>query len=327
MRTQQSHKLAVVSAIINASIIGLSFLFMKSALQSADPFTALAYRFILSFLVLSIPVALGWIKINIRGKSLRPILGMAILYPTLFFALQAFGLQHASSAEGGILYAFTPVLTVLFAGYFLKERTTLKQKFAIALSVFGVLFVVIMKGTKLDLSHMAGIILLFFSVLSFSGYSVFARKLSGQFRPIELTYIMMAIGSIAFGAMALVQHGVNGTMEQLVQPLTVGSFWIAILYLGLLSSLISLLLQTYTLSKMEASKMSVFSNLATIVSMIGGVLVFGEQITIYDILGSIMIIVGVIGTLIWGKRNTAQPEVLESNSHAVKPAPHAKANQ
>ncbi|MOA55890.1 EamA-like transporter family protein [compost metagenome] len=75
--------------------------------------------------------------------------------------------------------------------------------------------------------------------------------------------------------------------------------------------------------------MSVFSNLATVVSMIGGVLVFGEQITIYDMLGSVMIITGVIGTLVWGKRKPApaQAELQKTNSHAVTPPSQVRANQ
>lgn len=49
------------------------------------------------------------------------------------------------------------------------------------------------------------------------------------------------------------------------------------------------------LSKIEASKMSVFSNLGTVISIIAGVIFLKEEIYYYHILGSILIIIGVIG--------------------------------
>jgi drug/metabolite transporter (DMT)-like permease len=50
------------------------------------------------------------------------------------------------------------------------------------------------------------------------------------------------------------------------------------------------------LSKIEASKMSVFGNLATLISMIAGVIFLQEQLEYYHIIGAIMIIAGILGT-------------------------------
>jgi drug/metabolite transporter (DMT)-like permease len=321
MKTNHGVKWAVLSAIVYSVIVGFSFLFMKSALEFADPFVALAYRFIISFIVMSVPVGLGLIKLQFRGKSFRGLLWLALLYPTLFFALQAFGLKYATSAEGGILYAFTPILTVMCASYFLKERTNRLQKLSIAISVFGVLLMVLVKGVGLDPSHLVGILLLFLSVLSFAGYGVLARKLTQQFSPAELTYFMMGVGSIVFGLIALVQHGMNGTMSALVTPLTYGSFWTSILYLSVLSSLLSFLLITFTLSKMEASKVSVFSNLSTVVSMIAGAVLLGESVTLYDWIGSALIIAGVIGMNIRGNRAVSAPASASAAKQQKSAAP------
>ena len=117
--------------------------------------------------VLSIPVALGLVKLNYRGKPLIKVLLLATTYPLGFFTLQAYGLLHTSSAEGGILYAFTPIVTMVFASLFLKETTNVLQKLSIFLSVFGVLFIFIMKGSTLDWSNMTGIILLVLDLCGF----------------------------------------------------------------------------------------------------------------------------------------------------------------
>lgn len=48
--------------------------------------------------------------------------------------------------------------------------------------------------------------------------------------------------------------------------------------------------------------MSVFTNLSTIVSIAAGAVFLGEQITVYHWIGSFLIIAGVIGTNLLGRK-------------------------
>lgn len=52
-------RLAYLFAVLNAVIIGFSFLFTKIAIEYAHPLDTLTYRFAASFIVMSIPVAFG----------------------------------------------------------------------------------------------------------------------------------------------------------------------------------------------------------------------------------------------------------------------------
>lgn len=298
-------KLAYLCAVLNAAIIGFSFLFTKVALEQASPIDTLAFRFAASFVVMSLPVALGWVKLNYRGKPLFKILLLGTLYPLGFFTLQTFGLQHATSAEGGILFAFTPVITMLLAFLFLKEVTTLLQKASIFLSVFGVVFIFAMKGGGIDFSNLQGLSLLLLSCLAAGGYNVMARSLTRTFRPAEISYLLMGIGFITFLLASLAAHIHAGTVNRLFEPLNSGAFLLSILYLGVLSSLVTALATNYALSKMESSRMSVFSNLSTVVSIAAGAILLGEEITYYHLIGSALIIVGVLGTNLRKQRKTA----------------------
>ena len=277
MNNQKGIKLAYLFAVLNAVIIGFSFLFAKIALDYARPLDTLTYRFAASFAVLSIPVGLGIVRMNYRGKPLVKALLLATTYPLGFFTLQAYGLLHTSSAEGGILYAFTPIVTMVLASLFLKETTNVLQKLSIFLSVFGVLFIFIMKGSTLDWSNMTGIILLVLTCVAFAGYSVLARSLSKQFSPVEISYFMLGIGFATFLIVSLTSHASAGTFEVFLSPLSNPSFIVAILFLGLLSSLVTALTGNYVLSKIEASKMSVFTNLSTIVSIAAGPFFLGKK--------------------------------------------------
>jgi drug/metabolite transporter (DMT)-like permease len=292
-----NHKnIAYIAAIVHAFIVGFSFLFVKLALTISDPIDTLAHRFTASFLALSIPVLLGKIQLNFTLKDILHILPLAVLYPAMFFAFQVSGLVYATSSEAGIILASIPIFTMFLASYFLKEKTSYLQSLFLGLSVAGVIYILAMKGTSFETSQLLGTSLLLLSCLSSAGYSVLARPLTQKFKPLELTFIMLILAFFAFNILSLIRHSMNGTIMQYFEPLSNQLFLISILYLGVLSSLGTSWLSNYALSKIEASKMSVFGNLATLISMVAGVIFLQEQLEYYHIIGAIMIIAGILGT-------------------------------
>lgn len=286
---------AYIAAVIYAFIVGLSFLFVKLALAISDPIDTLAHRFTVSFLAISIPVLFGKIQLNFTLRDMIDILPLAVLYPAMFFGFQISGLLYTTSSEAGIILASIPIFTMFLASYFLKEKTNYLQSISLGLSVTGVIYILVMKGASFETSKILGTSLLLLSSLSFAGYSVLARPLTKKFKPLELTFMMLTIAFIAFNILSLIRHGMNGTISHYFDPLTNQVFLISILYLGVLSSLGTSWLSNYVLSKIEASKMSVFGNLATLISMIAGVIFLQEQLEYYHIIGAIMIIAGILG--------------------------------
>ncbi|WP_028549934.1 DMT family transporter [Paenibacillus sp. UNC451MF] len=287
---------AYLAAALYAIIISLSFLFVKLALTVSDPMDAMAHRFTISWLAISIPVLFGWVRLHISWKDILRILPLSLLYPAMFFSLQVYGLSYSSSSEGGIIQATVPIFTMILAAIFLKERTTLWQKLSVMVSVAGVVFIFIMQGAELAADHLMGISLLVLSCLSFAGYNVLARPLSQKFKAMEISFIMLTIGFVCFNGMALVKHGLDGSIQTFLQPLTSPTFVLSTLYLGVLSSLVTTLLLTYAISRLEASKLSVFSNLSTLISMGAGVVFLGEKLEYYHVIGAVMIVAGVLGT-------------------------------
>ena len=103
--------------------------------------------------------------------------------------------------------------------------------------------------------------------------------------------------------MSLGRHLLNGTAGSFFSPLSEPGFIAAFVYLGVLSSLVTSLLTNFALSKIDASRMCVFTNLSTVISIIAGVVFLKENIYFYHLIGSLMIIGGVIGTNCFCKRN------------------------
>lgn len=251
---------AYISALLYSFIIGFSFMFVKLALTITNPLDTLAHRFTVAFIAASIPVIFGFVKLNISFKNILALLPLAIFYPALFFAFQAFGLVYTSSSEAGIIQAAIPIFTMILASYFLKEYTNIWQKTSVLISVIGVIYIFIMNGIVAHKTSFIGVILILLSALSSACYNVLARKMTKKFKLMDLTYPMTALGFISFNSIAIVDHLNTGTITIYFKPFTNGTFLISILYLGLLSSLLTALLLNYSLSYIEAAKISVFSN-------------------------------------------------------------------
>ncbi len=316
MKDQQK---AIVAALLNAGITGLSFLFLKMALAVTNPVDTLAHRFTVAFIAASIPIVFGWIKLSIKPKDMLTIIPLAMLYPILFFTLQAFGLVYTTSSEAGIIQATVPIFTMIMAAFFLGESSTWLQKLSTLLSVGGVVYIFAMKGLGVSSGSGSsiGTILILLSAFSMAGYSVLARKMTKSFHYIDMTYMVALLGFIFFNGLSVIRHSAEGTLSTYFAPFASSAFIISIVFLGILSSLMTSFMTNFALSKMEASKLSVFNNLSTLVTIVAGVLFLQEQLAYYHLIGAVMIIIGVIGTNFLGAKSKNQNRTPQTKSTSV----------
>ncbi|OEH92349.1 DMT family transporter [Bacillus solimangrovi] len=287
---KQTTMLPVLAGIISSIIVGFSYLFLKNIVSEASALSILSYRFTIAFIAMSVLVLFKVIKVDFRGKPVLPLILFSIVQPVLAFSFQTYGMKYASSSEAGIITALVPIFVMFFAAMFLKESTTTLQKFSILLSVSGVAYITIMKGIDGE-ANVIGIVLIVLSVISMAVYTVLARKFSKQFSPLELTYAMMGSGMIMFSVMLFISPE-----KADFSVLTNVNFVTSILYLGILSSVVTSFLSNYMVTRMKASQSVVFMNLSTIVSILAGAFILHEAVYMYHLIGTVMIILGVVGT-------------------------------
>lgn len=288
--------LPILAGMIVSSIFGLSFSFTAQALDEVAPMQLLGYRFALAALALTILQVTGVIRVNFRGKSVGTLLLLAVFQPGIYFVFETLGVKMTSASESGMIIATIPVVVTFFSMVFLRERPSIWQVGSVFLSVSGVFFIVWMTGTSASAGSLAGIASLFGAVLAAGVFNILSRKLSCSFKPVEITFVMMWFGAILFNAIALIQHWAQGNLGDYFTPLASRSVVIAIVYLGVLSSIGAFFLLNYMLSRMEASRSAVFSNLTTIVAIIAGVILRGDVFYWYHGLGGVLILLGVYGT-------------------------------
>ncbi|MDL2281405.1 DMT family transporter, partial [Selenomonadales bacterium OttesenSCG-928-I06] len=282
------------AALLYSVIIGLSFMYVKIALQYSSSLDLLAHRFTLAFICIATPVLIGKIKLNVSAKNVLKLLPLAFFFPISFFLFQTFGLKLIPSSEAGIIQATTPVFTIIFAILILQEKINYKQGFSVFLSVGGVIFISLINGTSIADFSVWGTIFILGSTMASAIYSVLTRKHVSNYSLYDFTFVMTSLGFVTFNIAAIIEHLVLGTwsISGFYAPFAEKSFVIAVIYLGIPSSFLTGFLVNYSLKKIEASKMSIFNNLAVVIAMVAGAVFLGETIFWYHIVGAAMIIAG-----------------------------------
>ncbi len=280
-----------------AVIFGFSFMFTKEALNVLAPFQLLGFRFAIAALLLTLLRVAALIKVSFRGKKVGKLLLLAAFQPLLYFTCETIGVKLTSASEAGMMIAVIPIVAAVLGVIFLKEYPTARQAFFIGLSVFGVIFIIYMRGSAAADGHFTGILILMGAVLAAAAFNVLSRINSLQFKPVEITYLMMWVGAIVFNVIGFGQAVSAGvTLKDYFLALSDFRAYTAVLYLSIISSILAFFLLNYSLSKIEAARAAVFTNLTTVISILAGVFILKENFYWFHVLGGAMIILGVWGT-------------------------------
>lgn len=271
---------------------GLSYIFTKQATASASEFALLGWRFLIAILVMSFCVLAGLIKVNLKGKALKPLLLIALFSPTIYFTGETLGISQTTASESGAFLACIPVASLLASALILKKKPTKLQTAGILITLMGVLITIFAVGTSSSLS-IPGYSFLLLAVLAYALYSVFVEK-AFDYSGAEITYIMLTAGAIIFVSLALLEASLKGTTADLLTlPLTNKHFLQAILYQGIGCSIIAFFLANVAIAKIGVNRTSSYIGVATVVSILAGSVLLGESFSLAQILGVLLIVAGV----------------------------------
>lgn len=284
-----------VAGILFASIFGLTFMFTKVLLEDVTPVGIIAYRFTLAIVTMEGLRRTKLIKVSFKHKPLSAVLLVAVFQPVLYFLFETTGIQYVSSSEAGMMIALIPIVVAILSPFFGRERPNLFQVGFIGLSVSGVLFINLMKSNIGEEISFLGIGLVFMAVVSAALFNMFSRRAREAFQPVDITYVMMLTGAVVFNTIYIVQLLLDQNIAGYV-TLIQGQSVLPLLYLGVVASVGGFFLVNTSLSKLPAHVSSVYANLATVVSVIAGVVILQESISWFHYVGALMIISGVYGT-------------------------------
>lgn len=288
-----------------ATIFGLTFMFTKIGLNTIHPIGLIAFRFTIASLVLIILHGLKIIRIRLTKKHIVLIAPLVFFQPILGFSSEAFGINFSQSSEAGMMIALIPIIVAVLSFLFSHEKPSLKQSLSIVLSVTGVIFIQWMNVRNVSGFSLIGAILMFISAFAAASFNMFSRKLSKKVSPVQITSLMMFTGAIVFMSWYTTILVLNQDLTSFFQPFQSFSFVYSVFYLGVVASIVGFFLVNYNLKHLPAHISSIFANVATITSIIAGVIFLDEVLFWYHLLGALMIILGVFGVIVFRRKKEA----------------------
>lgn len=281
---------AVLCAALGNIIWGFSFLFTKVALKAApDPNVVLAHRFMLSTLLMLVPILLGKQKISFKGKNWKPM-ALLLLMQLGYYLFETYGVLYTNTTIAGLALAVVPVVTIATGALVLKEYPTRWQAFFCVIPVVGVVLITL-AGKELGIIKPVGILCLVLTLLCSAFYKTANRKMAGEFSPYERTFMVLAVSAIGFGVSGM--SAVKWNMSAFAAPLLNWKYMASVLSLSVLCSIAANLLVNYALGKMSLFKVSSFGALSTLCTALAGVIFLKEPFSFSLALGGVLILVGV----------------------------------
>ena len=282
--------LAPLAALLGYGIFGFSFLFSKIALNQTSPLILLAVRFTVAFVLMNVVILLAKLPFSLKGKPVRWLLLLGIIEPVVYFLCENYGIQMTTTSFSGIMLGTIPVFGLIFGRLFLKERFSPFQWACAVGSICGVALTCV--GGEVSFSGL-GVALLLCAAMTAALFNVISTGISQQFSATERTYIMLALGCAVFPLVAILEN--RSDLSAFLVPLQSPSFWVAVLYLAGVSSVGAFFLLNFAMSHVSLAISSIFANFSTVISVLAGIFIMGDDFTLPQIAGIVLITLCVCG--------------------------------
>lgn len=264
-----------------------SFIAFKAALGPLGPMSLMFGRMLIASLCFVYFIN-GFRKLEFTKKDVKYILLLTFFEPCLYFIFEAKALQLTTASQAGMITSMMPLMTAIAASFVLKEYLSKRVVIGSALAVAGAVWLSLGAQSSEHASNpLLGNFLEFCAMVCGTWYAISVRYLSQRFSALFLTAVQAFIGTIFFAPLALWEY------VTLPMTLTWEVFgWMC--YLGIVVTLGGYGMFNLALSRIEASRASVFVNLIPVFTVLLAYILLGEVLTQTEMMASFVIFGGII---------------------------------
>lgn len=295
-----------LAIILSETLFGFSMFFarMGLAVVKEDSIKFLAFRFTVGFLFMTLLLALKVVHASYRGKEIGLLLICGLCNPMISQALETTALTCAPTTQNAIITSTMPIMMIVLGVLFFREKVRLNAVAFAALSVAGVLMT---QYGDVGGTYTLGLVLNISAVTVASLSRLFMRRAREQFTAFEAVYVTTGMGALTFWAVTLSQHGIQGDLGSFFTGLWCPDFIISVLYMGIGSCVFAFMLMSYSAAYLPVEIYAVFITICTVVGIWAGVFLLGEPFRLVDVIGTAIILIGVVGTNICHSRKQEEP--------------------
>ena len=278
--------------ILATLLWGGNFVIGRAVAGDIPPITLAFLRWCVAFIVF-LPIAYSRVKRewHMIKANWPAVIVMAITGVACFNTLVYIGVYYTTSINASLMNSSTPIIIYILSFVFLKERLSKFQLIGTALSLAGVAFI-LSKGsleTLLSFSFNKGDLIVLIAVFCWGVYSLLVKQYAGRL-PGYSTFLV----TIALGVMMLLPFTIYELMTTSVEivwsPSTIG----AILYVGIIASIVAFLSWNNGVVALGANKASIYLNFIPLFATIFAVLFLDEDLLLAQLIGGLAVICGVL---------------------------------
>jgi drug/metabolite transporter (DMT)-like permease len=274
---------AAIALVITLLPWASAFAGIRAGLEGYSPGALVLLR----FLVASTGLIIYALITHMRLPALRDLAALFLLGflgITVYQVCLTFGEQSVSAGTASFLVATVPCFTALLAFFFLKERLSLLGCLGIIISFVGV--AIISFSGKGGFNFTPGTLLIVLASFSESIAFIMQKRFLHKYTGLELATYMMWAGTIFMLIF----------LPELLRELPGATLMptLSIIYLGLFPAAISYVAWSYTLARISASVATSFLNLSPVLALLISWLWLHEVPVLLEIVGGVIVIVGVL---------------------------------
>ncbi len=291
----------LLAGILANLIFGTTFYAITIAHKASggDALLLLSYRFLIGSFVLFLPILFRKVIVNYKNKPILILFFISILNPVIGFFSETAALNLIPSSQLSIFISLTPIVAVTLSVILIKERPTKLQLIFMFISIIGV--IIINTTGSLNPVPLLGVVLILSYMFSNSLYRISLIKLSKIFSTYELTFLVTFFAGIVFTVISMSMHTLNGDVSTYFTAALDIDFMIPTVYLSVASTVCAMFMANYATANLPITVSSALSTITPVMSVVLGVALLKEPFGINDLIGTIIILSGVLGiTMAYG---------------------------
>ncbi len=223
-----------------------------------------------------------------RRREWLPILVLSFLNFMLSNGLSTWGVKYISAGLGSIIGAIFPLWLVLIG--FFGNRSAVRRKTVGGLALGFAGICVIFFGHLQDFvqpEFRFGILLSLISTWSWAFGTLYTKEQALRFNPYFGLGLQMLISGV-------VLYGVSAASHTSIALAAIPwQSWAAIVYLVLISSVLTFAAYLYALQHLPTEQVSVYAYINPVIAFLIGAIAFGEKLTIAIVAGVLITLCGV----------------------------------
>ncbi|NSB15218.1 DMT family transporter [Clostridium beijerinckii] len=262
-----------------------SFIATKLAYETFAPIQLAAVRTLFAVILFWFMRKIASNNEQIQKEDRMRIALSGFLGITLYFAIENIGVSMTSSSNSALIVASFPAVTTLLEFFIYHSKPNVKKVLGIILAIIGVAVLTQINVDGNSKSMLGNIILIGAGVV-WAFYNFITRDLTNKYSAMTLTYYQMLAGFIFFLPFVIIE-GKTWRMPTMTSAS-------ALIYLSVGCSIVAFLLYNLGLRKLSASISVSLMNLVPVLGLIFSILILHESVSTVQILGGIIVIIGVI---------------------------------